>query len=150
MAKKVLLCSGIALLLIVTFLAIWVIYHINTPCPPPKRPATVPVEAMWNGGCDGGFWLEFVSDSCNHFRFRIYHDWDGELELDALFAPTTNDVIEMDKNNWKEFNPFYRLFDPESYIYIGDSSNRISLRSIYPAYGGRTWEIAKEKHKLWD
>jgi hypothetical protein len=48
----------------------------------------IPENAVWSGGCDGGYWFEQVDYNSvhNYYRIRIYNDFDGNLELDAEFG----------------------------------------------------------------
>lgn len=53
----------------------------------PKRKENIPNLAIWKGSCQEGFWFELVNyDDVNHrYRFKIYNDYDGNLEIDADF-----------------------------------------------------------------
>ena len=59
-----------------------------------ERPVNVPVSAVWQGGCDGGNWMELVDIKDDTIRLRIYRDWNGELILDADFvSENCNDLL---------------------------------------------------------
>jgi hypothetical protein len=54
---------------------------------PPARPASVPAEAVWAGGADGGSWILCSVDAENNVnRCTIYNDNSGEIELQGDFT----------------------------------------------------------------
>jgi len=74
---------------------------MSRPCEPPPKPLKVPNEARWFGGCDGGNWIELISIVDNKYRFRIYQDWSGELEVDEEFVPEGCNGAFITLENWK-------------------------------------------------
>lgn len=122
----------------------WLNWTERLPCPQPERPTGVPYQAVWKGGCDGGLWIQLLETKENKFRFKIYHDFNGELLLDADFILENCDDFILSETNWKEYITWY------SGQFIGiknlvDSKNwKCKLRPIFPAYAGKDWEIMKE------
>lgn len=124
-------------------------WSFNQPCDPPNRPSSVPQNAIWAGGCDGGNWIELISVDDEKYRFRIYRDWDGELNMDADFIPTECDPVDLNKDNWQDRVAYYAQRSDSSVAIILKGTNKTcSLTSVYPAYGGDDWEVIKEKYNL--
>ena len=88
---------------VLIFITCWLLikWLFNSPCIPPERPAKVPSSAFWSGGCDGGDWIEYISNENGKYRFRIYRDWDGVLKMDTYFRVINNSEIDLEIN---EFN----------------------------------------------
>jgi hypothetical protein len=135
------------ILLSALLLAVVVIIFLTQkqPCSPPEKPETLAENALWFGDCDGGNWIELVSANYNKktFRFRIYRDYDGVLEMDTNFELLNCDEINIDENNWSEMIVGYLN---ESISVKAEQD--CTLRPIYPAYSGEEWEIIKEKRNL--
>ena len=115
----------------------------------PTLPEDVPADANWSGGCEGGEWIYLVNDSSNYYHFRVYRDYDGALKMDALF--TTADSCNLTKQNWKNVELYYSESCPNDTsvcISYKQGDKWITLHSVYPAYGGETWETIKEKYSL--
>jgi hypothetical protein len=129
-------------------------WFFNQPCDPPEKPDTVPITAVWKGDCDGGVWIDLVSIKNNKFRFRIYHDWDGEILMDSDFVFEEEKYNELlDNNNWDELVCCYtHSIGPEVglRVVLRQKEKKITLHliSIYPAYGGSDWEVIKQKYDL--
>lgn len=102
----------------------------NQPCLPPDRP-TLPKEAVWKGGCDGGNWIELVLIEKEKVRFRIYRDWNGELILDADFKYKDCGIFKLTNINWTEHIAY---FDETLVIYESSDLGKCHLEPIYPAY----------------
>lgn len=127
-------------------------WFFNQPCPPPEKPRTVPVEAVWSGGCDGGDWIELVEIKKNAYRFRIYQDWNGELKMDADFF-FNDEKTNLTLTDWQtKICCYSQSVDSTVTLSVIEESNnpkkRYNLQSIYPAYGGSDWEIIKEKYNI--
>lgn len=136
--KKVII---IVLISLIAITGLWYFLKLGSqwPCDPPEKPNNVPEEAVWKGGCDGGNWIELISISSSKYRFRIYRDWDGTLELDADFEPVLCEKINLTESNWSQSITGYL----NEKINIQDTSCYLNI--VYPAYGGSQWEIIKEK-----
>lgn len=112
----------------------------------PKKHQNIPSSAVWKGDIDGGNWilLDSIVDS-GMYRFKIYRSWDGILEMDAFFVYKEKGNIKLDKNNWKDKVCYYSEgIDGNTFIILNDGI----LESEYPAFGGETWDIIKEKQGL--
>lgn len=136
------------IILLSTLLAAVVVIIFLTqkqPCSPPEKPEILSEDALWFGDCDGGNWIELVSANYNEktFRFRIYRDYDGVLEMDTNFQLLNCDEINIDENNWSEMIVGY-LNESISV----NTEQDCALRPIYPAYSGEEWELIKEKRNL--
>lgn len=78
-----------------------------SPITPPPRPDSVPVEAEWHGGPDGGAWIVVEqTDSSNMFYARIFFDhgviWDEgyyELPNDVHFNDLDDCIVGFDGTN---------------------------------------------------
>lgn len=145
----------VTIIIIVVIFILFIIYILigkesNYKCPEPNKPVNVPKEAIWSGSCDGGNWILLISDSLNFYRFKVYNDYSGTLEIDALYIPEESfKKINLTKANWAKLNPiFTEGIDSLVYIDIGDLDNFTRLKVIYPAYSGELWEIIKEKYKI--
>jgi hypothetical protein len=66
----------------VVFLLFWHPFH------PPARPAAVPMTAKWDGGPDGGNWIECVplKDTTSQFFCTVYEDHNGEILYKGIFS----------------------------------------------------------------
>jgi hypothetical protein len=86
MKRTVIILS--ALIGVVLFSVFLLNYSMKLPCDPPQKNEKIPENAVWSGGCDGGYWFEQVDYNSvhNYYRIRIYNDFDGNLELDAEFG----------------------------------------------------------------
>lgn len=60
----------------------------TSPMSPPPRPASVPTEAVWAGGADGGAWISCTQKTPDsvYFACRIYHDPDGSIWAQGTFV----------------------------------------------------------------
>ena len=148
--KKFILILIIVLMLIVVGLGCFVHYYNNMECEEPQRVGQVPASALWIGGCDGGYWIDFVGQKDDRCRFRIYQDWSGDLRMDADFVREGDDQsIYLTKENWKELFVNYTENDTFSYVLIkAHDGAECELKISYPAYGGEDWEVLKEKYDL--
>jgi len=131
------------------------VWFFNQPCDPPQKPDVVPKAAIWSGGCDGGNWIELVEVKEEKYRFRIYRDWDGELQMDADFKFKKGTDYNLTYSNWTEVVCCYSssLDSLMTLSVVSDDEkekDRIhyQLQSMYPAYGGSDWEIIKEKYNI--
>ena len=66
----------------------------NTEIKQPERPKNVPKTAIWEGGTDGGTWIQCDSTNTdNIFYCKIFNDFDGTLlsegkyKLDGISQP---------------------------------------------------------------
>lgn|GEM_PF-6263796 len=57
-------------------------------CSPPDRPAPVPADAKWAGGCDGGYWIEAGRKSDRGYFVRIFSATFGKVEQADWFEWT--------------------------------------------------------------
>lgn len=72
------------------------------PIQPPERPASVPFNAIWAGGPDGGSWILCERDPDpirSTYRCSIFHDFTGELVASGLYEAKGSDIdtIDFDK-----------------------------------------------------
>ena len=94
------------LILLIGVIFIFLIFYVTTiisigeGCDPPDKPAKVPVDAIWKGDCDGGYWVELVKLQKDKVRFRIYRDWNGDLIYDADFGYKDCNGFRLSKSNW--------------------------------------------------
>jgi hypothetical protein len=53
----------------------------------PKRPESVPLDAVWGGGIDGGYWLDCqeLTEIQDAFYCMLYNDYSGDLEFQWQF-----------------------------------------------------------------
>jgi hypothetical protein len=149
--KRFVLILVFVLMLIVVGLGYFDHYYSNMECEEPQRVGQVPASALWIGGCDGGYWIDFVGQKDDRCRFRFYHDWSGDLLMDADFVREGDDQsIYLTKENWKEhfvdYNEYNDTF-PSVLIKAHDGAE-CELKISFPAYGGDDWEILKEKYDL--
>lgn len=145
--KKILL-----ILLVIVSLFIFYKYFLYRPCDEWEKPESVPESAIWNGGCDGGEWIELVEIKEGKYRFRIYQDWNGELKMDANFE-FKDDKTNLTHLNWKDIICCYSqsldsLVTLTVVKTVKNEKKYYRLQSTYPAYGGNDWEIIKEKYNL--
>ncbi len=67
----------------------------------PKKPKSVPTDAFWVGGIDGGNFI-FVSkheDKDSLFSVKIYNDYTGDLEYTGVLKYSGNKTIEKSLND---------------------------------------------------
>lgn len=151
----------IVLLFTITLLLISYFYYFSyQPCQSSERPVNVPISSVWIGGCDDGNWIELVENNSIYYRFRIYRDWDGELELDAKFK-LASCCASMDINNLtiNKIIAYYDISfveDKKSILILKTSAHNNSncncyLELILPAYNGSDLEIINKNltgHKV--
>ena len=58
----------------------------------PSKPKTVPSDAFWKGGIDGGHWflVKDIHPHQNMAEINIYNDYDGSLVIAAIFTLVCN------------------------------------------------------------
>lgn len=139
-------------LIIIIIVAILLSLHwlIHRPCLPPEKPHIVPESAIWNGGCDGGEWIELIEINKDKYRFRIYQDWSGELKIDADFK-SKDDKIKLNLMNWKDVVYCYSEDSLVTLSFVKATESKkqyYQLQAIYPAYGGSSWQIIKGKYNI--
>ena len=130
MTKKALLIGIVLLILLAGGLGILL---QKKPCGAPPKPAGIPRTAIWNGDCDGGYWLDLVEMKEATYRFRIYLDYTAEVVMDADFIPSDNCKIALPKDR--------AILDKVSIVYedkilILHENHDCYLYPVYPAYGG--------------
>lgn len=88
----------------------------------PKRPANVPLTAVWTGGAEGGTWIDCrnIPNQTNLFLCTIYNDYDGEVIDSALFR------IDGEQISLEELKSLIRFYDGHKIVL---KDNRI-LKSI--------------------
>lgn len=88
-------------IILLVILGLWVTkWQFNKPYTAPVKIGIIPSNAIWKGSCQEGFWFELVevNKEKREYRFRIYNDYNGELELDAIFSVNQNCNEEAPKN----------------------------------------------------
>ena len=124
-------------------------WSFNQPCDPPPKPDGMPVSARWYGGCDGGYWLEFVEyqSESNKYRFRVYLDYKTEVLLDADYM-LNEECLQASINIPKDSSILDMIGYIEGYykkLYFDNTEKmKCYLAPVYPAYGGIDWETLKE------
>jgi len=128
--KKWMFIVIVVIALLILFFNFFV--NIDGGCDPPEKPINVPSEAVWAGGCDGGYWIELVAIEKDKVRFRIYRDWNGDLILDADFEYKDCNDFRLTNSNWTEYIAYFgntiELMDKAGI------NERCRLEPIYPAY----------------
>ena len=124
--KKIVLL--VTVLVVLSILIFWLYIRIPNKIEP-ERLTSIPKSAVWNGGVDGGFWFDFVSEQIdsNKVRLRIYNDYNGTLILDADFTSENCKVPKgktvLDSINYFEFKKVILL-------------NGCELTAVNPTYAG--------------
>lgn len=134
-------------LLLTILLSLVYFSSCTVPCAEPERPIGIPKEAIWNGGCDGGYWLHLVGIKENKYRFKIFVDYDSTLLMDADFVASEK-CFKIDLPKDKSILKKISVVEPEKILVKLDESRFCFLNPIYPAYGGYTWEIIKRNGTL--
>lgn len=116
----------------------------TVPCKEPERPLGIPKEAIWNGSCDGGYWIHLVGIEENKYRFKIFVDYDSTVLMDADFV-ASDKCLGFDMPKDKSILKKVSVVEPEKILIKLGEGKFCSLNPIYPAYGGYTWEIIKKK-----
>jgi hypothetical protein len=110
-----------ALLLVMLMGAFW---GCGSKVEAPQRHASIPAEAVWAGGPDGGSWIlcePLTNNSAN--RCTVYHEHTGEVVKTGLFvARDTHKAVPRNQL-------VYDSFDGERIYLIGN-------RVLDPAAGG--------------
>lgn len=121
-----------------------VIIKLLLPCKiiVPDRPDTVPVSAVWYGGCDGGYWYEFVENRQDTLRMRIYSD-SGYLCIDADYVSIDSTRTPPKESEWNQFE-YYSWDDDVQCINPQDNSS-LELIMVYPVYYP---DYVNTKHEL--
>jgi hypothetical protein len=118
--------------IIIVGMVLFVTWLFKRPCEQWEKPANVPVLAVWKGGCDGGNWVELVDIKADTIRFRIYHDWNGNLLLDADFVSENCNDLQLTKENWNEYITYFD--GTKIYTKIQSDSSYCRLVPVFPAY----------------
>ncbi|MFN8296123.1 MAG: hypothetical protein U0T69_07995 [Chitinophagales bacterium] len=89
----------------------------------PKKPKSVPNNAFWIGGEDGGNWYSIVSiDSTTEtVHFIVYNDYTGEIELNKNLNLNCSSSKEV-PIRWQNIESYIDCFDGKRIIL-----NQISL-----------------------
>lgn len=76
----------IVYLLLVVFISfLFTMCRTSTKSSP--KPSSIPPEAVWYGGQDGGHWMVVKKgNDKNAFYISIYNDFTGEIEKETLFS----------------------------------------------------------------
>ena len=130
--KELTMRTKLLYLLVGIIIFLFVIWLFKRPCKKWERPVNVPVSAVWQGGCDGGNWMELVDIKDDTIRLRIYRDWNGKLILDADFVSENSNGLPLTKTNWSEYIDYFDGTKIYSKIQVGSSYCR--LIPIFPAY----------------
>lgn len=65
------------------------------PASAPERHASIPPDATWAGGIDGGYWFLVTSSSgANTFNIKIYNEHSGEIDVQNSFVLNSNCAIK--------------------------------------------------------
>ncbi|MCB0278092.1 MAG: hypothetical protein KDD94_01215 [Calditrichaeota bacterium] len=91
----------------------------------PKRPYNVPVNAVWEGGNDGGNWIYIEERDKNLFYCKIYNDYDG-TQLDEGFFKYEGEPLIVD--SIKKYLGVY--VGPQINLKNGKVIKKISLREV--------------------
>ena len=117
------------------------------PCEQPERPAGIPLSAKWNGGCDGGYWIDLVDVRDDKYRFRIYLDYAAIVTMDADFT-LADSCKGMSIPSDSSILSKIAIVSEESVLIRleqGGMNKDCYMVPVYPAYGGETWEIIKKE-----
>ncbi len=87
----------------------------------PLRPKTVPNEAYWAGGVDGGNWFLISSAGQNRYNVKIWNDFTGDLEGKGIFELKKDDRIDASGSTAASF------WDGNS-IYLENKSRLIPIK----------------------
>ena len=70
----------------------------------PERVGKIPKEAFWVGGIDGGQWYltETIDAKGKTIHFKIYNDYNGNLETDKIFKLNCDNDASIKWENIKE------------------------------------------------
>jgi uncharacterized protein len=63
----------------------------------PKRPSSVPIDAFWVGGIDGGNWIiiEKLYDKDHKAKIKIFDDYNGKLIMDNIFQLNCDSELDL-------------------------------------------------------
>jgi hypothetical protein len=75
----------------------------------PERVKSIPQDAFWCGGSDGGNWYvaKNIDSVVKKIHFKIYNDFTGELEIDKDFTLHCANEYEVKWDNIKEQINFF-------------------------------------------
>ena len=67
--------------LVIVILLIIVIQYYKPRAEQPERPESVPASAVWDGGVDGGNWIDcqLIDSLSSVFDCTVYEDFNGEI-----------------------------------------------------------------------
>lgn len=139
--KKII--TVLLILAVICGLFFYVLHLLNKSCngSEPNKPSNVPINTFWKGDCDEGYWFEIVDINAkeNNYRFRIYNDYKGELEIDANFRISANCKFSFATKEELENKIFY--FEENK---IKLSPDTCDLEMVTPPFGGKRWEVEKD------
>ena len=105
-SKKIVFYSLILTILVVAGIAIW--FSTLEKWEPPVRPKSVPQDAIWAGGYDGGCFFLLQSEYSDTSRFTVYEEHNGDIWYDGLFSCGKKDFECIAKSEWsnllKQYN----------------------------------------------
>lgn len=117
----------------------------NRPCEQPQRPDGIPLSAKWNGSCDGGYWIDLVEIRDDKYRFRIYREYAATIEMDADFILSDSCKNAEIPRDTSILSSIAIVYEESILVKLKQPDKYCNLVPIYPAYGGETWEIIKNK-----
>jgi hypothetical protein len=107
-AFRTVVCSGVAIALVVTALIGLVLLHGPGRVSPPPRPASVPSDAVWAGGASGGVFIRClpVPGDSALLRCEIFNDFTGDRWARGLFRLAAGGRIDFDPADARSYGAF--------------------------------------------
>ncbi len=129
-SKKIFLGILAVAILVVTGTAIW--FSTLEKWEPPVKPKSVPQDAIWAGGYDGGCFFLLQSEYSDTSRFTIYEEHNGDIWYDGYFYCDKNDFKQIAELDWRELITWYNgvnvfMKNPR------DKNKEIAWRKVMPA-----------------
>ena len=129
-SKKIVFYSLILTILVVAGIAIW--FSTLEKCEPPVKPKSVPQDAIWAGGYDGGCFFLLQSEYSDTSRFTVYEEHKGDIWYDGYFYCDNNDFKQIAELDWRDLVTCYNglnVFMKNPY----DGKREIVWHKVMPA-----------------
>lgn len=90
-------------------------------CPNPPRHQNIPINSIWLGGCDGGYWVEILDlkNDCKsiYIKCNVYDEDSGTLEFTQNYLLKNPPKI-LNKITKKKLYRYSNFITEDSYVLV--------------------------------
>jgi len=95
----------------------------------PEKNKSIPDNAFWSGGMDGGNW--YLIDSIDQFKKEakiiVYNEYDGKIIIEKLFKLNCKSDEDID---WNNLNKQFSAFDGEK-IFLHKTNSTAQIKCFF-------------------